>query len=130
METRLSVKAVAQWAGVCAGTVVNCTRRVMIAFLTLHDSAICWPSKNKKEKLKQWVEEVSCYAWQEGYCMVDGTPIVLCQKPGFYGKAYFDRKSNYSLTPGKAYPISCACINYNLNSLLHCHKNQVLVVFH
>ena len=35
-----SVEAVAQWAGVSAGTVVNCTRRVMIAFLALHDSAI------------------------------------------------------------------------------------------
>lgn len=34
---------------------------------------------------------------QDGYCMVDGTPIVLFQKPGYHGKAYFDRKSNYSL---------------------------------
>ena len=71
-----SAEAVAQWAGVSAGTVVNCTRRVMITFLTLHDSAICWPLEDEKEILKQWVEAVSCYTWCDGY-MVDGTPIVL-----------------------------------------------------
>jgi hypothetical protein len=92
-----SVEAVAQWAGVSAGTIVNCTRRVMIAFLALHDSTIRWPSEDEKENSKQWVEAVSCYAWRDGYCMVDGTPIVLFQKPGFHGEAYFDRKSNYSL---------------------------------
>lgn len=92
-----SVEAVAQWAGVSVGTVVNCTRRVMIAFLALHDSAIRWPTEDEKEKSKQWVETVSCYAWRDGYCMVDGTPIVLFQKPGYHGEAYFDRKSNYSL---------------------------------
>ena len=58
-----SVKAVAQWAGLSAGTVVNCTCRVMITFLVLHDSAIRWPSEDEKEKSKQWVETVSCYAW-------------------------------------------------------------------
>jgi hypothetical protein len=92
-----SVEAVAQWAGVSAGTIVNCTRRVIISFLALHDSAIRWPSEDEKEKSKEWVEMVSCYAWRDGYCMVDGTPIVLFQKPGYHGEAYFDRKSNYSL---------------------------------
>ena len=92
-----SVEAVAQWAGVSAGTVVNCTRRVMISFLALHDSAIRWPSEDEKERSKEWVESVSCHAWRDGYCMVDGTPIVLFQKPGYHGEAYFDRKSNYSL---------------------------------
>lgn len=92
-----SVEAVAQWAGVSAGTVVNCTRRVMVAFLALHDSAIRWPSEDEKEESKQWVEEASCYAWRDGYCMVDGTLVVLFQKPGHHGEAYFDRKSNYSL---------------------------------
>src|ERR1700678_831730 len=92
-----SVEAVAQWAGVSAGTVVNCTRRVMIAFLVLHDSTIRWPSEDEKEESKKWVEMVSCYEWRDGYCMVDGTPIVLFQKPGYHGEAYFDRKSNYSL---------------------------------
>lgn len=92
-----SVEAVAQWAGVSAGTVVNWTRRVMIAFLALHDSAVRWPSEEEKEEAKVWVESVSCAAWRDGYCMVDGTPAILFQKPGYHGEAYFDRKSNYSL---------------------------------
>ena len=37
-----SVEAIAQWAGVCCGTIVDSTCRVMIAFLALHDSVICW----------------------------------------------------------------------------------------
>ena len=57
-----SADAVAQWAGVSAGTIVNCTRRVIIAFLALHNSAIRWPSEDEKEKSKEWVEMVSCYA--------------------------------------------------------------------
>jgi hypothetical protein len=44
-----SVEAVAQWAGVCAGTVVNWTRRVMLAFLALHDFAIHWPSEDRRK---------------------------------------------------------------------------------
>jgi len=92
-----SVEEIAQWSGVSAGSVVNCTCRVMIAFLALHDSAICWPSEDEKEESKEWVEVVSCFAWQDGYCMVNRTPVVLFQKPGYHGKAYFDQKSNYSL---------------------------------
>jgi hypothetical protein len=39
-----SVEAIGQWAGISAGMVVNATRRVMTAFLTLHDAVIRWPS--------------------------------------------------------------------------------------
>ena len=87
-----------------------------------HDSAIHWPLEDKKEKLKQWMEAVSCCAWQDGYCMVNKTPIVLFQKPGYHGEAYFYRKSNYSLNLQvyKSYSISCTCICYNLDSLLPC----------
>ena len=49
-----SVEAIAQWAGVSAGGVVNCTCQVMIAFFALHDSAIYWPSEEEKEESKQW----------------------------------------------------------------------------
>ena len=92
-----------------------------LAFLALHDSAIRWPSEDEKEESKKWVEMVSCYEWQDGYCMVDGTPIVLFQKPGYYGEAYFDRKSNYSLNlQVRLTSIPCACICYNSDSLLPC----------
>jgi hypothetical protein len=92
-----SVEAVAQWGGISAGTVVNWTRRVMIAFLAFHDSVIRWPVEEEKEEAKEWVESVSCHAWRHGFCMVDGTPADLFQKPGYHGEAYFDRKAKYSL---------------------------------
>ena len=92
-----SVEVIAQWSGVSASSVVNCMCRVMIAFLVLHDSAIHWPSEEEKEELKEWVEVVSCFAWRDGYCMVNGTPVILFQKPGYHGEVYFNRKSNYSL---------------------------------
>ena len=96
-----SVEAIAQWAGVSAGMVVKATRRVIIAVLSLHDSVIRWPSEEEKEEAREWVEctacEGSCPQWRNGYCMVDGTPVPLFEKPGYHGEAYFDRKSNYSL---------------------------------
>ncbi|PPQ83037.1 hypothetical protein CVT25_005279 [Psilocybe cyanescens] len=92
-----SVESVAQWAGCSAGTVVNSTRRVMQAFLSMHDDVIHYPSPADKEAAKEWVEAASCAAWRDGYLFVDGTLVPLADKPGYHGEAYFDRKSNYSL---------------------------------
>ena len=92
-----SVEAIAQWAGTSAGMVVNATRRVITAFLTLHDTVIRWPSAREKENAKEWVEAATCVAWRNGCIFVDGTLVPLAEKPGYHGEAYFDRKSNYSL---------------------------------
>lgn len=81
-----------------AGTVVKVTARVIEAVLSQHDDVIRWASEGEKEEAKQWVENTSsCSTWRDGYCMVDGTLIPLFEKPTFFGEAYFDRKSNYSL---------------------------------
>lgn len=88
-----SVSAVAQWAGLSEGVVVKYTRHVIITFLALHNLTVRWPSDDDKEDAKEWVESVSCVAWQDGYCMVDGTLIPLFEKPGYHGEAYFDRKA-------------------------------------
>ncbi|KAJ4476005.1 hypothetical protein C8J55DRAFT_536766 [Lentinula edodes] len=92
-----SVESIAQWAGMSAGTVVNATRRVMVAFLALHDDVIRWPTARMKEEAKEWVEAATCAAWRNGWIFVDGTLIPLAEKPAYHGEAYFDRKSNYSL---------------------------------
>ena len=92
-----SVEAIAQWAGVSAGMVVNATRRVMLAFLVLHDTVVRWPSAREREEAKEWVEAATCVAWRNGWVFVDGTLVPLAEKPGYHGEAYFDRKSNYSL---------------------------------
>lgn len=92
-----SVESIAQWAGVSAGLVMKCTRRVVVAFLSMHDSIIRWPTEDEKDEAKAWVESVSGEDWAGGFCMVDGTLIPLFEKPGHHGEVYFDRKSNYSL---------------------------------
>jgi hypothetical protein len=87
---------VAQWAGCSVSMVVNATRWVIEAFLTMHDEIIHYPSPADKEATKEWVEAASCTAWRDGWVFVDGTLIPLADKPGFHGEAYFDQKSNYS----------------------------------
>jgi hypothetical protein len=92
-----SAAKVAQWAGCSAGNMVKATRRIMSAFLPLHDRAVCWPTEDEKWEASNWVEDASCEVWHPGFAMVDGTLIPLHAKPGFYGAQFFDRKSQYSL---------------------------------
>lgn len=105
-----SVESIAQWAGVSVGLVVKSTQRVIIAFLSLHDLVIRWPTEVEKDEAKEWVEEASCPEWAGGFCMVDGTLVPLFEKPGHHGEVYFDRKSNYSLNvqvsiPAPSFPM-------------------------
>jgi len=90
---------VALWAGIGYGTVRLVTNHVMKAVCSeqFRQSALHWPDDDIKEKAKAWVEEHSCPAWRDGWCMVDGTLIPLHACPGFYGNTWFDQKSNYSL---------------------------------
>ena len=94
----VSCEGTAQWAGIAVGTVIKVTFRVIEAILSKHNQVIRWASEEEKEEAKRWVEHTSgCTTWRDGYCMVDGTLIPLFAKPAFFGEAYFDRKSNYSL---------------------------------
>ncbi|KAH8115356.1 hypothetical protein DFH11DRAFT_1507594 [Phellopilus nigrolimitatus] len=95
----MSLSKVADWAGIGKGTVESITRRVLRAVLKkpFRDNAIRLPTSEEKEAAKQWVEEHSCRAWRDGWCMVDGTLVTLYHRPYWYGESYFDRKSRYSL---------------------------------
>jgi hypothetical protein len=92
-----SPEYVAQWAGVCVGTVINATYRCLIAFLALHDEAVMMPPEEEKERAKEYVEEVTCPEWRNGFLLADGTKFVLFQKPGLHGEAWFDKNKNYSI---------------------------------
>ncbi|EIN03293.1 hypothetical protein PUNSTDRAFT_36760, partial [Punctularia strigosozonata HHB-11173 SS5] len=48
---------------------------------------------------KIWVEQHVGLGglWREGWVMYDGTIIVLFEKPGLDGEAYYTRKGNYGL---------------------------------
>ncbi|KAF7359978.1 DDE Tnp4 domain-containing protein [Mycena venus] len=93
------LQKVANWAGVGKGTVTLATRRVMTAILRKEfmAEAVRMPTESEKEKAKAWVEEHSCKAWRDGWCLVDGTLIPLFDRPFWFGESYFDRKCNYSL---------------------------------
>jgi hypothetical protein len=93
------LQKVAHWAGVGKGTVTLATRRVMTAILRKEfmEEAVRMPTEAEKEEAKAWVEEHSCKAWRDGWCLVDGTLIPLFDRPFWFGESYFDRKCNYSL---------------------------------
>ena len=94
-----TIMKVALWAGIGFGTVRLVTNHVMKAVCSERflRSALHWPDSDTKERAKAWVEEHSCPAWRDGWCMVDGTLIPLHAWPAWYGNTWFDRKSNYSL---------------------------------
>lgn len=94
-----STMKVALWAGVGFGTVPLVTGRVMKALCSdrFRRSAVRWSSAEAKATAKAWVEENSCPAWRDGWCMVDGTLVPLFMRPAFFGNNWFNRKSNYSL---------------------------------
>jgi hypothetical protein len=95
----VSMLKVALWAGVGFGTVPLVTGRIMKAVCAerFRRSAVRWPNADAKADAKAWVEENSCPAWRNGWCMVDGTLVPLFMRPAFFGNSWFDRKSNYSL---------------------------------
>lgn len=92
-----SPEAIGHWAGVSPGTVFNCTNRVMLALLSLHDEAVHLPTLEEKENAKAWVAAQVCPEWSNGHLMVDGTKFPLFQRPGLHGDTWFDKNKNYSL---------------------------------
>jgi hypothetical protein len=88
---------VAQWAGVCVGTVINATYRCLITFLALHNEVVMMPPEEEKEQAKEYVEAVTCPEWRNGFLLADGTKFALFQKPGLHGEAWFDKNKNYSI---------------------------------
>jgi hypothetical protein len=92
-----SPEAIGHWAGVSPGTVANCTNRVMLALLSLHDEAVHLPTLEEKESAKAWVAEQVCPEWSNGHLTVDGTKFPLFQRPGLHGDTWFDKNKDYSL---------------------------------
>ena len=95
----VSTMKIALWAGVGYSTISLVTNRVLQAICSdrFWKSALWWPSDNAKATAKNWVVEASCLDWEDGWLMVDGTLVPLHLRPGFFGNAFFDHKSNYSM---------------------------------
>jgi len=67
---------IAQWAGVCIGTVTNATYHCLVAFLALLDDVVMISPEEEKEWAKEYVEKA----------ITDGTKFVLFQKSRLHGK--------------------------------------------
>ena len=93
-----SVDEVASFAGVSIGSVYNCTWRCIVALLSLHDSAFNLNDQEQKAGAQAYAHEKSgCSAWRHGKLAVDGTPIGLFSKPGWYGEEFFGKDKIYAI---------------------------------
>jgi len=92
-----SPEVIGHWAGISPGTVANCTNRVMLALLSLHNECIHFPTAEEQESAKAWVAAQVCPEWSDGYMMVDGTKFPLFQRPGLHSNTWFDKSWTYSL---------------------------------
>ena len=56
-------------------------------------------TREEKEVEKQWMDAHLGFVgtWRDGWVMYDGTIVVLYQKPGLNGDAYYTYKANYGL---------------------------------
>ncbi|KIY45722.1 hypothetical protein FISHEDRAFT_76270 [Fistulina hepatica ATCC 64428] len=74
-----STRKVALQFGIGYGTVGLYTTHVLKATNTeqFRNSCVQWSNAHAKERAKEWVESVSCPAWRDGWCMVDGTLVPL-----------------------------------------------------
>jgi hypothetical protein len=71
----------------------------MVALLKVYNQFISFLEDNSEDAhLAHKIAEVkTCPEWRGSYLAIDGSTVELFTKPGYYGKVFFDRKSNYSL---------------------------------
>lgn len=92
-ENRASLSKIAVFCGIRKRTVDLIIRRMIT---TITNSNFCslnvwWPASQKKEAAKEWFEDqVQVSEWQNGFCMIDGILIPLCQKPLHHGDTFYD----------------------------------------
>jgi hypothetical protein len=92
----ISPEDVAQWGGVSVGSVINCMHCVMVALLGQHNKFLQMPGVSEDAELVcMFVEGRTYPGWWNGIFAADGSAIPLFQKPGYFGKIFYDRKSTY-----------------------------------
>ena len=90
-----SVMDVARTFGVSEGTVINCTKRVIEAILSLEDTYLRWYTTRESTNMKKRIYQRSGFSNCLGF--LDGTAIVYAEKPVKDGEFYYNRKSDYGL---------------------------------
>ena len=90
-----SIGHTGRMAGVSQGSVCLYTTRVFTALLSLKDAEISWPDASERAAISRR------YARNHGMPgvvgVVDGTPVVLCQRPCVDGEVFWTRKGHYAM---------------------------------
>ena len=77
------------------GTAHSCVRRVTLALCAVQQEVIAWPNERERAEI------AACYGRHYHFinCVgcIDGSCVVLCCEPSWFGGDFFDRKSNYSI---------------------------------
>lgn len=81
--------------GVSEGTVINSTRRILKAILSLEEIHLSWFTPPEAKAMKKRIFRKSGFRSCLGF--LDGTTIVLAEKPIKDGEIYFNRKNEYGL---------------------------------
>ncbi|KAG6834449.1 hypothetical protein H0H93_009567 [Arthromyces matolae] len=119
-----SIQDIARQMGCSEGSVENYTNRCFDAIASLEEVFVRKLSDEEKEREKQWVDNELGFkgAWRDGWLMYDGTIVVLYQRPGLNGDAYFTRKHNYGLDVqiGNA-PSNLRIVDYSHGHTGSCH---------
>lgn len=90
-----SVADVAERFGVSEGVVIKSTRRVVKAIISLEDVYLSWFTASEAANMKKRILVESGFRNCLGF--LDGTTIVLADKPVDNGEVYYSRKCVYGL---------------------------------
>lgn len=94
---RGSLEDAARFSGYSKGAMTSATARVVHALGNIKTKVLRWPDEEEKEIQKEQVEKLSCAAWRDGYCMVDGTLVKLAKTPKYKTEAFNSRKLFHAL---------------------------------
>ena len=82
-------------SGFSEGAIVNFVSRVTTALLSIRKQVIKWPNANERVKIKTRFKNDSGVVGAVG--IIDGTPVVLSQRPTIDGEVFWSRKSCYCI---------------------------------
>lgn len=67
------------------------------------------------------MEDQTCSAFQNGWCIVDGTTFLIYKKPHYFGEFFYDQKAQYSINAQIINTPNCQIIDYATRFNRSCH---------
>ena len=91
----VSVGIVSRFSGVSTGTVVKYSERVITAIYDIGHQLIQWPDENERREISN--RFTMNHGLKGAVAIVDGTQVILSQRPHIDGETYWTRKGRYSI---------------------------------